>query len=278
MLADPPKSFGLTALTWPFELELEAHKQGWIDRFLFQSDYQRQSLLRHLEPLNRVRELKGYRPFFNLASPSHEIRFDPEGPSDYFGVGRLSRDDGGKYAEDTWMTLAKVCAPQPIKAFMLGFGDNAKEKCGGRAPCNWLDWMTWTPGTITAAELFSRIHLLIHRTGGSKENWPRVVLEAWSAGVVVIVDNDYGVAEMVTDGVNGFCVDSSDEASFRASQLAFDDSLRRKMADADLASEQQTRLSANRSPSSLPDDSPTSSSPRRLRLWCAMCAQSKCHG
>ena len=46
----------------------------------------------------------------------------------------------------------------------------------------------------------------------------------------VIVDDDYGVGEMVTDGVNGFKVRRSDEASYRASQLAFDEPLRQQMA------------------------------------------------
>jgi len=217
-------------MTWNFDDELQAHEQGLIDLYLFQSDYQRRMLLPKLEERGAVRVLEGYRPYFNLESRSQRLNFRSAPPEEYFGVGRVSRDDPQKFAAETWMTFAKVSAPRPIKVFMLGFGEQAQKKCGSVPPCNWLDWMYWTPGAIPVHEFFQKIHVLIHRTGGSRENWPRIVLEAWASGVPVIVDNDYGVAEMVRDGETGFCVSSSDEASFRASQLAFDEPLRQRIA------------------------------------------------
>jgi len=219
-------------MTWNFDDELRAHERGLIDFFLFQSEYQRRMLTPALSERNKVCVLEGYRPYFNLKNRSQRLEFRLRPPNGYFGVGRVSRDDPQKYAAETWMTFAKVSAPRPVKVFMLGFGEKAQEKCGKKPPCEWLDWMYWTPGAIPVDEFFERIHVLIHRTGGSRENWPRIVLEAWAAGVVVIVDNDFGVAEMVSDGRTGFCVGSSDDASFRASQLAFDEPLRQRMAQA----------------------------------------------
>ena len=107
--------------------------------------------------------------------------------------------------------------------------------------------MYWSPGAIPITEFFERIHVMIHRTGGSRENWPRIVLEAWASGVVVIVDNDFGVAEMVTNDVNGYCVNSSDEASFRASQIAFDEPLRQRLAQAAYETLLKEHASAERS-------------------------------
>ena len=66
-------------------------------------------------------------------------------------------------------------------------------------------------------------------TGGSRENWPRTILEAWASGVVPIVDADFGVREMVTHGVDGFHARSTDEAAFLASLLAFDHNLRENL-------------------------------------------------
>jgi glycosyltransferase involved in cell wall biosynthesis len=218
-------------MTYVFDAELEAHDRGLIDFHLFQSDYQRRRLCPELESIREVRALDGYRPFFNLANRAQDLSRHDRPPDDYFGVGRISRDDGSKFHPETWMMLAKVSAPRPVKAFMLGFGDNAAEQCGQQPPCGWLDWMTWTPDTIPARELYRRIHVLMHLTGGSRENWPRVVLEAWASGVVPVVDDDFGVAEMVTDGHDGFRVRSVDEAAFRASQLAFDEPLRLRMAE-----------------------------------------------
>jgi glycosyltransferase involved in cell wall biosynthesis len=150
-------------------------------------------------------------------------------------VGRVSRDDADKYAPETWITFGKVSAPLPVKVFLLGFGQSAAARCGLGSLCPWLDWMTWPPGAIPVGEFFRHVHVVIHRTGGSRENWPRFVLESWASGVPVIVDDDYGVGEMVTDGVDGFKVKTSDEASFRASQLAFDEALRARMARAGYA-------------------------------------------
>ena len=217
-------------MTWCFEEELKAHRAGMIDVFLFQSEFQRDSILPTLQQQRPVRELNGYRPFFNPQSASQRFEYRVESPSDYFGVGRVSRDDANKYAAETWMTFGKISAPLPVKAFLLGFGERGRSKCGSGSICPWLDWMTWAPGAIPVREFFRRIHVMVHRTGGSRENWPRIVLEAWASGVPVIVDDDFGVAEMVSEGVNGFRVRSSDEASFRASQLAFDEPLRQRLA------------------------------------------------
>ncbi len=225
-------------MTWPFDAELAAHKSGLIDRFAFQSQYQRSMLLPHLEPLAPVKELASYRPYFNPQNASQKIAWhDPESHTPaalgYFGIGRISRDDAAKYPADIWRTLAQVTAPGPVKAFMLGFGDNAKAKCGKRPPCNWLEWQTWEPGALPVAEFWPKLHVLIHGTGGSRENWPRTIIEAMSAGVVVIAENAYGLPELIEDSVTGFLCNSSAEMSHVASLLAWDDDgLRQKVVRA----------------------------------------------
>jgi glycosyltransferase involved in cell wall biosynthesis len=218
-------------MTWHFDLELEAHRRGFVDRFLFQSRYQRNSLAPAQEAIRAFRTLEGYRPFFSLHNGSSSFSKAPK-PFEYFGVGRISRDDPQKFHEETWRMFAKVCAPIPVKAFMLGFGEKAKTKCGATPGCDWLDWMYWSPQAIQASEFYGRIHVLLHLTGGSRENWPRAVLEAWASDVVPIVDADYGVREMVTDGVDGFHARSSDQAAHLASRLAFDAELREAMINA----------------------------------------------
>ncbi|MDE2467556.1 MAG: glycosyltransferase [Bradyrhizobium sp.] len=224
-------------MTWPFDAELAAHRAGLIDLFAFQSQYQRSMLLPHLEPFGPVRELTGYRPFFSLTNASQRIAFrDPTTGTptelDYFGIGRISRDDAAKYPADIWRTLAQVTAPVPVRAFMLGFGDNAKAKCGKRPPCNWLDWQTWEPGALPVAEFWRKLHVLIHGTGGSRENWPRTVIEAMAAGVVVVAENAYGLPELIEDGVTGFLCNSAAEMSHVASLLAWDDEIRQQVVRA----------------------------------------------
>ncbi len=224
-------------MTWPFDAEIAAHKAGLIDRFAFQSEYQRSMLLPSLEAFGPVRELAGYRPYFNQWNASQQITWrhpDTTDPAEmgYFGIGRISRDDAAKYPQDIWRTLAQVTAPGPVKAFMLGFGDNAKAKCGKRPCCNWLDWQTWTPGALPVADFWQRLHVLIHGTGGSRENWPRTVIEAMASGVVVVAENAYGLPELIEDGVTGFLCDSTAEMSHVASLLAWDEPLRRQIVNA----------------------------------------------
>lgn len=150
----------------------------------------------------------------------------------YFGMGRVSRDDATKYPEDFWRIFAKVNSPLPTKTFVLGFGENAKRKCGDEPPCDWLDWLYWEPGATTPNDVYRRIHVLIHKTGGSRENWPRTILEAMAAGVAVIAEDDYALPQLIENGVTGFLCKSSDEMSYRASQLAFDEPLRKKIVRA----------------------------------------------
>lgn len=230
----PACTVWVNCMTWNFPDEIAAHAAGLIDVFAFQSEYQRLMVAPALEAHRPIRELRDYRPFFNLANAMQGLSFRYRDPAEagYFGMGRISRDDAHKYPADMWKTFAQVVSPLPTKTFVLGFGPQAAGKCGSVPPCEWLDWMTWSPSAVSPREFYERIHVLIHKTGGSRENWPRTVLEAMASGVVVIAENDWALPRMVEDGVTGFLCRSSAEMSLRASQLAFDEPLRRDMANA----------------------------------------------
>lgn len=231
MLSGRPRAVvWANCMTWPMEPEQRCQRLGLIDYHIFQSKYQRQKLTAELAPSGqKVNVLEGYVPWLDVS----RFPMRHKEPANYFGIGRVSRDDAAKYQPDLWRAYAQVVAPQPVKSFILGFGDNAKSVCGmPEEHANWLDYAIWEPCGCSAQHFFDQIHVLLHLTGGSRENWPRCVLEAWANGVVPVVEKDFGVAEMVEDGVNGFLVRSSGEAVYRASQLAFDSELRRKMVEA----------------------------------------------
>lgn len=225
----PPRSvLWFNCMTWTFEPELAAQRRGWITHFGFISDYQRRHLIPKLTDCGQpVRELEGYIPFFNPDNHSQQIQFQYRPPTNWFGVGRVSRDDAGKYSPDMWSIFNKVCAPIHVKAFVLGYGPNAHERCGAAPPG--LDWQTWLPNEVSVKDLFDRLHCVIHKTGGSRESFCRVILEAAAFGVPVIVENDYAFPELIVNGETGFLCNSSDEMAFRASQLAFDEELRHRI-------------------------------------------------
>ncbi len=223
----PKKVLFANCMTYLFPLEIEAHKNKWIDKFIFVSNYQKSILKPQLEKLNPVDELIGYKPYFDPNNTVQEIKFEYRPPQNWFSLGRVSRDDGAKYSSDMWNIFYKVCTPKQKKVFILGFGDNAKKKCG--PPPNGLDWQTWSANAIPVKQFYNIIHCIIHKTGGSRESYSRIVPEAYGFGVPFICEKNYAFPDLVQDGITGYMCSSSDEMSYRASELAFDEQKRKKM-------------------------------------------------
>jgi glycosyltransferase involved in cell wall biosynthesis len=215
-------------MTTPFQKEIECHKKGWIDLHGFVSAYQRSLLQPEIEKHGRpVAAFEGYRPYFNPDNAAQKIEFSYKAPDQWFAVGRLSRDDGNKYPHDLWQTFYKVCVPKAKKIFVLGYGPNAMRKCG--SPPAGMDWQVWKPNEVPVSQFYHLLHCLIHKTGGSRESYCRIVPEAYAFGVPVVVEHNYAFPEIVVHGVTGFMCKSSDEMAFRASELAFDEERRKKV-------------------------------------------------
>lgn len=222
----PRSVIWFNCMTWPFDKEKLAHKAGWIDYFGFVSRYQEQILRPQLEAEGRpVVKLEGYRPYFNAA----RVPFQYRPPMSYFCMGRISRDDPGKFSEDMWRIFYKVNSPRPTKTFVLGWGPKVEEKCGP-APAE-MDWQIWPPGAISVDDFYRRLHVVIHKTGGSRESYCRIVPECYAYGVPIIVEDDFAFPELVIDGETGFRCGSSEEMSYRASLLAFDEPLRKRIVE-----------------------------------------------
>jgi hypothetical protein len=221
----PAKVIWFNCMTWLFGPEKEAHRRGWIDVFGFESDYQQAMLLPDLE---KVGPVNGFRcvAYFN----PDRIEWRYREWDGCYNVGRISRDDQGKYAADTWRIFDRVLVPPPLKkkVYILGYGPNGKAKCG--APVEGLDLMVWSPGAIDATEFYRGIDTMVHKTGGSRENCPRILFEAYAHGVVPVVEHDFGFPELVVHGETGFMGASSDEMSYYASVLAHTPERHRQMA------------------------------------------------
>jgi hypothetical protein len=223
----PSRVIWFNCMTWTFEAELTAHANGWIDYFGFESDYQRGYLGPQIEAVGPYRTF-GYRPFFEVGRVAWEHR-DFDGT---YRVGRISRDDGFKFAEDTWRIFDRVLVPRDLdkKVYILGYGPHAAAKVG--PPPEGLDWLTWMPDAISSTEFYRTVDTLIHKTGGSRESYGRVVVEAYAHGVVPVVEDAFAFGELVVHGETGFRGGTSDELSHYASLLAFDPVLHRRMAAA----------------------------------------------
>jgi glycosyltransferase involved in cell wall biosynthesis len=223
----PAQVIWFNCMTWLFELEREAHSRGWIDRFGFVSEFQKRCLVPQLERIRPVQTFD-YRPFFNVRRVPWRYR-EWDG---CYKVGRISRDDGDKFARDTWRIFDRVLVPRSLqkKVYVLGFGPNAERKIGSAPPT--LDWRTWSPNEIPATEFYRTIDTLVHKTGGSRESYCRVLVEAYAHGVVPIVEHDYAFPELVVHGETGFMSSDSDEMSYHASYLAHHPAHHRRIAEA----------------------------------------------
>lgn len=222
----PQCTIWFNCMTWMFEAEKEAHAKGLIDRFGFVSAYQRQMLLPELERIAPVHEVE-YRPYF--ASDRFEWRYrEWDG---CYRVGRISRDDGAKFALDTWRIFDRVLTPAHLKkkVYILGFGPNAERTIGSAPPS--LDWRTWAGNELSATDFFRTIDTMIHKTGGSRESYCRVLVEAYAHGVVPIVENDYAFPDLVIHGETGFLTSDSEEMSYFASWLAMNPAEHRRIAE-----------------------------------------------
>jgi glycosyltransferase involved in cell wall biosynthesis len=221
----PDRVIWFNSMTWTFADEMVAHGHGWIDYFGFVSEYQKQLLVPQLEAVAPVPTF-AYKPFFNSARVAWQYR----SWDDSYRIGRISRDDGNRFAPDTWRIFERVLVPAGLnkKVYVLGFGPNAERKIGSAPPA--LDWRTWAANEIPASDFYRTIDTMIHKTGGSRESYCRVLVEAYAHGVVPIVERDYAFPELVVHGETGFMTSDSDEMSYYASLLAHNPDEHRRIA------------------------------------------------
>ena len=222
----PREVIWFNCMTWTFAAERRVHAQGLIDRFGFQSQYQRVMLMPLLERHGPVRSF-AYRPYFNPRRIEWRYR-EWDGA---YRVGRISRDDQDKFAADTWEIFDRVEVPAPLQKeiYVLGYGPNAERKIGPAPrgmPCQ-----LWPPNSVPATTFYRTIDTMIHKTGGSRESSSRVLLEAYAHGVVPIVERDFAFPELVVHGETGFMASTSDEMSAYASELASDPKRHRRLAE-----------------------------------------------
>lgn len=227
----PSKFIWFNCMTWNFDPEIEAIKNGWISHLGFVSEFQRNYLIdsfsKRLPEMcvdGKVRFgergfplMLNYKPYLDTSSFETLQKDDS-----YFGVGRISRADPAKYSADCWRIFDRVLTPGMKKTFILGWSEDVGKRIG--PPPAGLDWIWWTAGAIPSREFYSKLDVMIHKTGGSRESYCRVLVEAMAYGIVPLVERAYAFPEILgnSEELSKFCMcDSSDEMSYKASCLAF---------------------------------------------------------
>jgi glycosyltransferase involved in cell wall biosynthesis len=210
----------LGCMNWLFPVErLHYNKYGCFDRHVFQSRYQRDQLVpqlrRHGLSDDRAAVIRG-------AFDCEEFPFQPleHKQGEIFTIGRMSRAAADKFSPKTWEILARV--PHPIHARVLGWSPEVCARLG--PPPVWAECLP--AGGQTPREFLGALAALVQTGGQAIENWPRVGLEAMSAGVPVVCENSGGWREMIRHGETGYLCDSPDQFAYYTARLAYDESHR----------------------------------------------------
>lgn len=124
----------------------------------------------------------------------------PHKPGEPFYVGRLARGVRSKWSPHIFSILKAVRAYGVDVRFLgMAWNDDLAQWLG--EPPEWAECIP--ENSISSREFLARCHCLICPNASDRENYPRVGLEAMSAGVPIIADNLGGWPEMISNGVDG---------------------------------------------------------------------------
>lgn len=155
-------------------------------------------------------------------------------PQNYFNVGYSGRlDERQKRISLVFDVLAEFIArSQDSRGYLYGGGEEAETLKAKLAILDVRDRLTMK-GSVSPTEMlqaFEQLHAFVLLS--NFEGLPIALLEAMANGVVPICSRmKSGIAQVVTNGENGFVVDSGEEAVQRLLELSLDPDLLAKMSN-----------------------------------------------
>ena len=213
----------VNCMCWSFPKEVEAHRKGMIDLFLYQTNHQLAAIRPSLEKVNANYNPHIFVPYFNAKL----FPFVVNRPEDKFRFGRISRDDPKKYAQTQFYIYDNFVSPIEKEGHILGWNDKIEKKLG-KPPefCR-----TYAPSGISQQNFYAMCDAVIMQTAGT-ENLPRVGMEAMASGTLLITENRGGWCEEIEDGVTGWLCEDEHEFIYKASRAAYEPEERKKMVRA----------------------------------------------
>jgi glycosyltransferase involved in cell wall biosynthesis len=204
----------VNCMTWNFDKELDAHRKGLIDFFLYQTQHQ---FDRGSIKLKKISETN-YRPlFFKPYFNTKDFPFIERNNKDFFKFGRISRGDADKYGSRQLWIYETMTAPVLKDGLMLGWDHRAQKKLGD--PPSYVKCLG--EGDISQQDFYAKCDIIIMTTD-TFENLPRVGFEAMSMGSLLVVDNRGGWTVLVDDGKTGWLCNDDREFVYKASRSAFE--------------------------------------------------------
>lgn len=216
----------VNCMTWLFPKEKECMKEGSIAMFLYQNEEVRLKNMPVLRDLNNDQEIRfmTFKPYFHNES----FPFIQERDDEFFGCGRISRQDADKYAKNTLHIYEYFASPVFKRGLFLGFGNSSQKKIG--KPYSWIKTAS-NQNEVSQQDFYKHCKIVLQPTD-TTENWPRIGFEAMASGSVLIVDNRGGWRQMVEHGKTGWLCDHERDFIYYASKMAYEPHLREDMAEA----------------------------------------------
>ncbi len=216
----------LNCMTWLFDAEKMRMSRGEIGMFLYQNEEVRQKHMPELRSLNGDPAIKfmTFRPYFE----ADKFPLIPARESEFFGCGRISRQDADKFSKNTLHIYEYFVSPKFKRGLFLGFDQRAEAKIG--KPYAWIK-TAFNQQELSQQEFYKHCEIILQPTD-TTENWPRIGFEAMASGSVLIVDNRGGWKQMVEHGKTGWLCDHERDFIYYASKMAYEPELRAEMADA----------------------------------------------
>jgi glycosyltransferase involved in cell wall biosynthesis len=213
------KIMWVNCMSYLFDLEKDAHKDGLIDFFIYQTDHVMEKVRPELILINKAFHYEKIRPYFH----KDDFSYIRNRPTDKFRFGRISRDDAAKFHQAQLWVYEAMVAPTLKEGIILGINDTVRKKIGQEP--NWIKG--YKAGAISAQELYKHSECVIQMSD-TYENLPRIAFEAMSSGSMLIVDNRGGWKELVLHKQTGFLCNNQREFVYYSSRAAFEPEERRQ--------------------------------------------------
>mgnify|MGYP000884393758 CR=1 FL=1 len=218
------KQLGLTIvwsseMMWHHEGEIEAIRQGMVDKVLYVSEIQRQALS------------PGYGCLPSTLTGNYiEPKLFPfrQRRNDQFTIGRLSRPAVEKFPEDFPVFYESLEIPECIFRVMA-WNSALAEKFKWHA----FDsrWRLLEAEEETQVAFLHSLDLFIYPLGHTfTETWGRSTVEAMLTGCIPLVPPGHNFDQLIVDGETGFVCDDFKKYQSRAHELYFDYTMRCRVA------------------------------------------------
>lgn len=216
----------VNCMTWLFEEERKAMINGQIAMFLYQNEEVMQKLMGELRIINQDDSVKylAFKPYFD----SGRFNFVSERSSEFFGCGRISRQDPDKFAANTLHVYDYFASPKPKRGLFLGYDHTSENKIG--TPFDWIRTAR-DQHVVSQGEFYEHCEIIL-QPSDTTENWPRIGFEAMASGSILIVDNRGGWRKMISHGETGWLCNHERDFIYYASKMAYEPSMRAEIAEA----------------------------------------------